>query len=375
MSTSQHWNEETLAVSLGRPAHVTGAPVNYPIAVSTTFVAGDNAHGYIREGTVGTEALEQVIGALEHGHATVFSSGIATVSAVVDLLPAHAIVVVANHAYPGTVKRLREFHTVERIVLREVLVSDTDAVIAASEGAALVWLETPTNPLMEVADIRAIVAAAKKSGALVAVDNTFMSPLRQRPLDLGADISMHSATKSISGHSDVLMGVLTAKDPELAEKIRVRRTMSGANPGALECFLALRGLRTLAIRTDRAEANAQVIAEKLAAHPRVEQVLYVGLPTDPGHARHKSQASGAGAVVCFIPKGDVDKTELICESTQLWTHATSLGGVESTLERRRRWPAESPDTHESLIRLSVGIENVDDLWADLDQALTRALGK
>lgn len=375
MSNSQHWNDETLAVTLGRPPHVPGAPVNYPIGVSTTFVAGDAAHAYIRSGTVGTEALELVLGAIEHGLTTVFSAGIATVSAVIDLLPANAIVVAPNHAYPGTIGRMRELAQVGRIQLREVLICDTDAVVKASEGAHLVWLETPTNPLMEVADIKTIVAAAKKSNALVAVDNTFMSPTRQRPLDLGADISMHSATKSIAGHSDVLMGALSVTNKELDEKIKMRRTMMGSVPGALECYLALRGLRTLSIRTDRAESNAQFIAEKLAADSRVERVLYVGLPSDPGHSLHLSQASGAGAVVCFIPKCDADKADLICETTQLWTHATSLGGVESTMERRRRWAVEPEDTHASLIRLSVGIENADDLWIDLDQALTKVVGK
>ncbi len=369
MTDETAWHSETAAVAAGRPPHIPGAPVNYPIGLSTTFNAGDPQHAYIREGTVGTEALELVLGQLEGGHSVVFSSGIATVNAVLDILPAGAIVVAPNHAYPGTNVRLRELAAVGRIEVREVQIDDPAAVDAAAEGAALIWLESPTNPLMEVADIRAGVASAKRVGALVAVDNTFMSPTRQQPLELGADISMHSATKSISGHSDALIGSLTMRDPELAQKIRSRRTMQGTLPGALETFLSLRGVRTLHIRTDRAEANALEIAQRLEAHDAVESVLYVGLESHPQHERHMAQADGAGAVVCFVVAGGADAAEKVCAATQLWTHATSLGGVESTLERRRRWPAEPQATPEGLIRLSVGIEHVDDLWADLQQAL------
>lgn len=370
MTQNSQWHPETSAVAAGRPPHVPGAPVNYPIGLSTTFNAGDPKHAYIREGSVGTEALELVLGSLEGGHSVVFSSGIATVNAVLDLLPAGAIVVAPNHAYPGTNVRLRELAEVGRISVREVAIDNPAAVDAAADGASLIWLESPTNPLMEVADIRAGVASAQRVGALVAVDNTFMSPARQSPLALGADISMHSATKSISGHSDALIGSLSTRDVELAEKLRQRRTMQGTLPGSLETFLSLRGLRTLHIRTDRAEANALELAERLEGHARVERVLYVGLESHPHHERHMSQADGAGSVVCFVLKGNIDDTEKVCASTTLWTHATSLGGVESTLERRRRWPAESPDTPETLIRLSVGIEHVDDLWADLEQALS-----
>ncbi|MEY2634525.1 MAG: hypothetical protein RIS75_465 [Actinomycetota bacterium] len=369
MATNSQWHDETLAVNLGRPAHSPGMAVNLPIGVSTTFVAGDSDHGYIRDGSLGTEAFEQTLGALEHGHTVSFSSGIATVNAMIETLPQGAVVVSPNHAYPGTVHRLREFAATGRIQLREVVINDSAAVAAAADGADLIWLETPTNPLMEVADIKAAVEVARVNNALVVVDNTFMSPARQRPLDLGADVSMNSATKSIAGHSDALIGTLTARDPELAAHLKNRRMLLGTQPGTLETFLALRGLRTLHLRMDKAETNAGIIAHRLAEHSAIERVLYVGLPDDPGHSLHFSQASGAGAVVCFVPQGDVDAAEKICSSTKLWTHATSLGGVESTLERRHRWGAESPDTPQTLIRLSVGIENVEDLWADLEQAI------
>lgn len=363
------WHPETAAVVVGRPAHVPGAPLNYPIGVSTTFNAGLADHGYVREGTMGTESLEAALGRLEGGEAVVFGSGIATVSAVVELLEPGSVVVAPNHAYPGTLGRLREFATAGRIHLREVAADDTAAVVAACEGAGLLWLETPTNPLMEVADIRAGVAAVHASGGIAVVDNTFMSPARCHPLELGADLSMHSATKYISGHSDALMGALIAADTDVAARLRQRRLMQGSLPGTLETFLALRGLRTLHVRFDRAEQNAAEIAERLSRHSKVARVRYPGITGEAARELHFSQASGAGAVVSFEVAGDAAEAERVCESTRLWTHATSLGGVESTLERRRRWPAESPDCPDNLIRLSVGIEHVEDLWADLSEAL------
>ena len=364
---------ETKLVSLGRPDHVAGAPMNVPIGLSSTFVAGENSHGYIREGTDLTEALEAVIGAVEGGLSIVYSSGIATINAVVDLLPANAIVVAPNHAYPGNSVRLRELAAVNRIQLREVQIDDIEEIRAAASGAALLWLESPTNPLMEVVDLKAAIEIGHSHNALVAVDNTFMSPVRQQPLMLGADISMHSATKSISGHSDSLIGVLSTNDIELAKQLKGRRTLQGTMPGALETFLALRGIRTLNLRYDRAEKNATYLAEKLEKHPAVDYVLYPGLPSHKHHTRHFNQATGGGHVVCFVLKGNAEKAENVCNAVKIWTHATSLGGVESTLERRRRWPAEPVATPESLIRMSVGIENVEDLWSDLEAALTEAL--
>ncbi len=367
--SEQNFHLETKLVNLGRPDHVAGAPMNVPISLSTTFIAGENSHGYVREGTDLTEALEAVIGSVEGGHSIVFSSGIATINAVVDLLPANAIVVAPNHAYPGNSVRLRELAAVNRIQLREVQIDDTEEIRNAISGAALLWLESPTNPLMEIADLKTAIGIAKTQNALVAVDNTFMSPVRQQPLELGADISMHSATKSIAGHSDSLIGVLTAKDAELAKQLRGRRTLQGTLPGALETYLALRGIRTLNLRYDRAEQNALELATRLEAHPAVEYVLYPGLASHKHHTRHMNQASGGGHVVCFVLKGSAEQAESLCNSLNIWSHATSLGGVESTIERRRRWPAEPIATPETLIRASVGIENSSDLWADLETAL------
>lgn len=362
------WQPETIAVSAGRPPHVPGAPVNYPIGLSTTFHAGVLGHGYIREGTVGTEAFEAIMGQLEHGHSVVFSSGMATLNAVVDLLPANAKVVAPNHAYPGTSGRLRELHKVQRINLVEVLANDTTSWIQNAADADLLWIESPTNPLMEISDIRKIISA-KSAKTLVVVDNTFMSPVFQLPLELGADFSMNSATKSISGHSDSLLGVLTAKSLELADELKKRRLLQGTFPGSLELYLATRGVRTLHLRAAKSVQNASELARRLEKHPKVASVLYPGLENSVDYEIHMSQASGGGTVMSIVLTGNAEEAERVCASTFLWTHATSLGGVESTLERRRRWPAEPAITPESLLRLSVGIENVEDLWQDLNQAL------
>lgn len=371
--SEQNFHLETKLVNLGRPKHEAGAPMNVPISLSTTFIAGDGSHGYVREGTDLTEALEAVIGSIEGGHSIVYSSGIATLNAVVDLLPAGAIVVAPSHAYPGNSVRLRELAAVNRIQLREVQIDEIEEIRTAAIGAALLWLESPTNPLMEIVDLKTAIEIGHSQNALVAVDNTFMSPVRQQPLLLGADISMHSATKSIAGHSDSLIGVLTAKDPELAQQLRGRRTLQGTLPGSLETYLALRGIRTLNLRYDRAEQNALELAKRLEKHPAIDYVLYPGLTSHKHHTRHTNQATGGGQVVCAVIKGSADQTELVCNSVKIWAHATSLGGVESTLERRRRWPAEPVATPESLIRMSVGIENVEDLWADLSSALDKVL--
>jgi cystathionine gamma-synthase len=251
-----------------------------------------------------------------------------------------------------------------------VNIADTDAVLAALSGARLLWLETMTNPLLAVPDLPTLIAAGRAAGALVCVDATFATPLLVRSLDLGADLVVHSATKYLSGHSDLLLGVLVTRDEQLAETLRTRRTMTGAIPGALECYLALRGLRTLAVRMERAQHNAGELARRLVAHPRVTRVRYPGLPDDPGHQRAAAQCAGFGAMISFEVAGGAEAAEGLCQSVRLITHATSLGGVESLIERRARHAIdEASGTPENLLRFSVGIEHVDDLWADLTQAL------
>ena len=258
--------------------------------------------------------------------------------------------------------------------MRLVDVTDTDAVRDAVRGAALLWLESPTNPLLGVADIPALVQAAHGAGARVVVDNTFATPLLQRPLTVDADIVVLSATKYLSGHSDVLLGLTVTNDEELDSRLTLTRTLGGAIAGPLESWLVLRGLRTLHLRMERSQASAMVLAHRLAEHPAVDRVRYPGLPHDPGHDRAKAQMDGFGAMVSIDVVGNADTAERACSATEVWAHATSLGGVESSLERRRRWPSESLLVPETLVRLSVGIEDVEDLWRDLDHALRSAAG-
>jgi cystathionine gamma-synthase len=239
--------------------------------------------------------------------------------------------------------------------IRAVLVdvADTDAVVKACESAALVWLESPTNPALEVVDIPAVVAAAHDAGAYVVVDNTFATPLLQQPLSLDADLVVHSATKFIAGHSDVLLGAIVTRDDELYDVLKKRRDMIGATPGTLEAWLALRGLRTLHVRLERAQFNAQELVRRLGGHPAVAEVRYPGF----------------GAIIAVVLADGALAADLLTHKTTLWVHATSLGGVESTFERRRRWKTEPATIPEGLVRLSVGIEDVDDLWDDLAAGL------
>ena len=223
---------------------------------------------------------------------------------------------------------------------------------ACDEDTALVWLESPTNPLLQVADIARIAEAAHAAGASVVVDNTFATPILQQPLSLGADIVIHSATKYLGGRSDLLMGALVTRDDALWAVLKGRRDLYGAVPGTLEAWLATRGLRTLHIRMERACANAAEVARRAAEHPAVDEVRY----------------PGSGAIVSLVLP-NAAAADAVSADVRLWVHTTSLGGVESTLERRRRWASEAPEVPEGLLRLSVGIEDVDDLWADLDQAL------
>ncbi len=365
----------TLAVTAGRPEAVPNAPLNAPLVLTSTYVASPGAPqpgdlGYGRWTNPTWEAFESALGALEGGRALLYSSGMAAVAAVVDLVPPGGRVVAPTAAYNGTLTLLSELAERQRIELVPVDVADTDAVVAGLAGsAALLWLETPTNPLLEVADLPALAAAGRAAGAVVAADNTFATPLLQRPLDHGADVVVHSVTKYLAGHSDVLLGAAVAREPGLAERLHRHRTVHGSVPGPAEAWLALRGLRTLHLRVERAGANAAELARRLQDHPAVARVRHPSLPTDPGHARAAAQMHGFGAIVAVELAGGAPAAEELAERTRLWVHATSLGGVESTLERRRRHASEPVAVPDSLVRLSVGVEDVDDLWADLEQAL------
>jgi cystathionine gamma-synthase len=353
--------------------------MSVPVVLSSTYVASDAAaqpgdRGYGRWVNPTWTALEETVSALEGGgRALAFASGMAVVSAVFDLVPLGGTVVLPIGSYSGTSQLAAELVAGQRFTVREVCVADTPAVVAALDGADLLLIESPTNPLLEVADLPALAAAARAAGVLFAVDNTFATPLLQRPMDLGAQLVIHSATKYLSGHSDVLLGVVVTKDEELAARLHGYRTLRGAIPGPWEAWLVLRGIRTLALRVDRAGANAAELARRLREHPAVHRVRHPSLPDDPGHQRARAQMLGFGAILGVEVAGGPDAAERVCSATRLWVHATSLGGVESTLERRRRHASESPAVPQSLLRLSVGIEDVEDLWQDLNTALTRTL--
>ncbi len=353
--------------------------MNAPIVLSSTYVASDTATSaddrvYGRFANPTWAAFEEALAALEGGDALLFSSGMAAIDAVLAQVPVGGVVVTARHAYSGTLALLRRLEEAGRVVVRHTDLADTPAASAATQGAHLVWVETPTNPMLDVADLPALVAAARAAGAVVAVDNTFSTPMVLTPLALGADVVVHSVTKYLSGHSDVVLGATATADPALLERLRAHRSLRGAVPGPFEAWLALRGLRTLGLRVERAGTTAALLAGRLVGHPAVEHVRHPSLPDDPGHARATAQMRGYGAVVAVEVKGGADAAEHVASTVRLWVHATSLGGVESSLERRRRHAAEAETVPEGLLRLSVGIEDLEDLWADLDQALSSTLG-
>lgn len=344
---------ETSAITAGRPEVAPDAPLNPPLIFSSTYHAGGPL-GYGRYGNESWSALEAAIGQLEDGATLSFSSGMAAVSTVFSILPIGAPVVASNQGYSGVMGLLNQLHASGRLEVRFVEITNTEEVIAAMKGAALVWLESPTNPCLDVADLPALITAAKKLGIGVAVDNTFATPLVQKPLTMGADIVMHSVTKFLAGHSDVVLGSLSTNDQALFKRLDEARRFNGAIPGPFEAWLAVRGIRSFPVRFRAAESNAQELVKRLAKHSKVTKVRYPGF----------------GAVISFEVDGTAEQTEKVCESSKLISHATSLGGIETLWERRRRWALESPSVPEQLIRLSVGCEHVDDLWADIEQALT-----
>lgn len=370
----------TSVVALGRPPKTPGEALNPPVTLTSTYVGsrtpepGDRV--YARFSNPSWEPLEQAIATLEGSDlpAISYSSGMATVAAAFSLIPVGGVAVVPGASYNGTIGLARELQADGLFVLREVDPTDVEATIAAFEGADLVWLESPTNPLLDVLDLPTLIAAAKSAGAFVVIDNTFSTPLRQRPLALGADLVVHSATKFIAGHSDVLMGVSVAADAVVRDRLLGKRALQGSIAGPFEAWLTLRGLRTLAVRLDRAEASAGELAARLAKRQEISRVRYPGLPSDPGHRLAVAQLEGFGAMISIELSGGAKAAERFVDALRVFTPATSLGGVESLAERRRRLPSEPHAVPESLVRLSIGIEHVEDLWADLDAALNVSIG-
>ncbi len=367
MERDDEWSDETWLVSGGRP-QAPGEPLNAPIVPASNFeLDGDVL--YARTDTTPTwHALETVVGGFEQAQCVSFASGMAAVSSVFALLPTGAHIAVPSDCYQATQGIAAEGEAQGRWTVDRIATADTDGWLAALATADLIWVESPSNPLLEVAELATIAAADRKPGSLFAVDNTFATALLQRPLDLGADLSVQSATKFIGGHSDLLSGVVTTRSNELVERLRRSRTLHGGTPGALESYLAVRGARTMALRVRHAQHTALELARRLDDHDAVAKVRYPGLPTDPNHARAKEQMTGFGSIVSFEVASFQAAHDTV-RRTRLIRHATSLGSVESTMEQRAALEGQE-DVPPGLIRLSVGLEHVDDLWADLRHALT-----
>ena len=353
--SSEHLHPETIAISAGRPEPEPGAGINIPISLNSTFTA-DGPINYGRFGNETWSQLEGAISKLEDAASTlIFSSGMSAITAAFSILPHGASVVASHEGYSGTMSLLKRYHAEGRLEVRFVDITDTKEVLEKLQGAAFLWVESPTNPGLGVADVAVIIGEAKKRNMGVGFDNTFATPLNQKPLTFGADIVMHSVTKYLAGHSDVVLGSLSVKDPALHARLLDARTSYGAVAGPFEVWLALRGLRTFPLRFMRAQENAAALVKKLAGHSAVTNVRYPGF----------------GAIISFEVVGDAVRAEKVCNASHLIAHATSLGGVESTWERRRRWELESKSVPENLIRLSVGCEHVEDLWRDIDTALSQ----
>ena len=346
---------ETIAVVAGRPAREGGAPLNEPITPASTFHHGGGIE-YGRDGNPGWQALEAAIGELEGGHGVAFASGLAATSAILDLVPKGSRVIGQRAPYYGVSLLMQERQALGQLVHETHAELTVESLRPTVDGAALVWIESPTNPMLDVVDLPAVIGLAKQAGALVVVDNTFATPFGQNPIAHGADLVMHSGTKMIGGHSDLMLGAVVCATEELQRQLIVRRHNAGATPGVLEAYLALRGLRTLPARYERAQSTARELATRLATHPSVARVRY----------------PGKGSMISFETIGGAEDAERVCESARLIVHATSLGAVETSMERRARYPSErAVGTPATLIRLSVGLEHVEDLWRDLDQALAR----
>ena len=376
---------ETRAIHAGQePDSATGA-VTTPIYQTSTFaqeaVGVHKGYDYARVANPTRTALEECLASLESaasGHA--FSSGVGATSTIMHLVDPGQRVVCVNDVYGGTYRMFSQVYEPKGYrftYLTPTELSDPETLAARLDAdVALVWIETPTNPLLNVVDIRSVVEAAHGAGAKVVVDNTFATPYLQRPLELGADIVVHSTTKYIGGHSDVVGGFAATNDPEIAERLRFLQKSIGAVPGPFDAWLVLRGVKTLAVRMRQHCENAQAVVEFLSVHPQVERVLYPGLPRHPGHEIAARQMRDFGGMVSFLVADEDEAVELVAR-TKVWTLAESLGGVESLIEHPARMthastagaPFAAP---RSLIRLSVGIESPDDLIADLERALVPA---
>ena len=370
---------ETIAVHAGHQVDRETGAVTPPIHLSTTFERepdGSYRAGYIytRSGNPNRAALETSLGALEGGVAAAcFASGSAATMAVFQSLESGTHVIAPNDAYYGTAKMLNELFARWGLAATFVDMADLDAVRAAfRDTTRLVWMETPSNPLLRITDIRAVAELAHANGALAAVDNTWATPVLQRPLELGADLVMHSTTKYLAGHSDLLGGAIVARaDDEFFQRVRTVQTAGGAVPSPFDCWLTLRGIRTLPWRMRAHESNAAAVARWLAEHPRIEAVHYPGLASSAGHDVARRQMSGFGGMLSIQVRGGRADAMGVASRLKLFTQATSLGGTESLIEHRESIEGPGTRTPANLLRVSIGLEHHEDLIADLEQALGR----
>lgn len=376
----------TRAIHAGQKPDPTTGAVVVPIYQTSTFaqeaVGKHRGYEYSRTANPTRAALEQCIAALEGGaHGLAFASGMAAEAAVMQLLKPGDHTVAVDDLYGGTYRLFRRVLEPMGLTFSFVDGSDLKAVEKSlTEHTRMVWVESPTNPLLKLIDIEAVSKLAHAHQALVVVDNTFMSPYFQRPLSLGADIVVHSATKYLGGHSDVIGGALVVNRQDLFERLAFLQNAVGGVPGPMDAWLVLRGLKTLAIRMREHEANARQVAEFLRGHRKVARVLYPGLADHPQRELARRQMSGFGGMISFEVKGGLEPARRVVERTQLFTLAESLGGVESLIElpavmTHASIPAETRRAHgvaDGLVRVSVGIEDAADLISDLDQALAEA---
>jgi len=371
---------ETRAIHAGQHPDAEAGAVTVPIYQTSTYaqeaVGVHKGFDYARTANPTRKALEECVASLENarfGHA--FSSGIGATTTLMHLVDPGQRVVTVNDVYGGVYRMFSKVYAPKGYRFSWLTPQElsTDAAAHLDEETRLVWIESPTNPLLNIVDIAAVAAAAHDVGATLVVDNTFASPYLQTPLDLGADVVIHSATKYLGGHSDVVSGVIATNDAAISERLRFLQNSLGAIPGPFDAWLVLRGLKTLAVRMRQHCENARAVVEFLSGHPRVERVLYPGLPDHPGHEIAARQMRDFGGMVSFLLASEEEAVATVAR-TKVWTLAESLGGVESLIEHPYRMThastADAPfAAPTNLVRLSVGIESAEDLVADLDDAL------
>lgn len=356
--------------------------VSPPLYQTATFkqpsATENGPYDYTRSGNPTRDVLESLLARLDKAdRAFCFTSGMAALAAVTHLIAPGEEIVAGEDIYGGSDRLLSQVTTKRGIVVKRVDTTNLEEVASAiGPMTKLVWLESPTNPRLQISDIRKITEMAHTHGALLLVDNSIMSPVLSQPLELGADIVMHSATKFIAGHSDVMAGVLAVKGESLAKDLYFLQNAEGSGLAPFDCWICLRGIKTMALRVEKQQENAQKIAEFLSSHPRVKKVNYAGLPDHPGHSLHYSQAKGAGSVLSFLT-GSLELSKYIVETTKYFSITVSFGSVKSLISMpcfmsHASIPAavrEARGLTEDLVRISVGIEDINDLIADLDYAL------